>query len=67
MYKTGLTNAYVKAAYTTTNDECYNMFKGCEATGAKLHTTNDHKTSWEGVMGSGKDWSNWTVDNNWTE
>ena len=61
-YCTALTNAYVKAAYTTVNDECYNMFKGCSADGAKLHTTNDHKTSWDGVMES-----NWTVANDWTD
>ena len=56
-----LTTAYVKAAYTNANYECFQMFDGCTATGAKLHTTATTKPSWDGVMGSGNPWNNWTV------
>ena len=64
---TALTTAYVKAAYTTVNEECYKMFEECTATGAKLHTTATNQASWDGVMGSGKTWSNWTAANDWTD
>ena len=64
---TSLTSAYVKAAYTNVSDECYNMFYGCTATGATLHTTSGNKASWEGVMGTGKTWSNWTVADDWQD
>ena len=66
---TSLTNAYVKAAYTNTrgNFECRNMFKGCTATGAVLHTTPDNKASWEAVMGPDKEWETWTVDEDWED
>ena len=64
---TSLTSAYVKAAYINETDECYDMFYGCTATGATLHTTSDYKASWEGVMGTGKEWENWTVADDWQE
>ena len=62
---TSLTTAYVKAAYKTINNECEWMFTGCTATGAKLHTTDTSKTSWEGVMPS--TWAGWTVVDDWTD
>ena len=62
---TALINAYVKAPYKTTNGECYDMFSDCSATGAKLHTATTSKTSWNGVMGSGNPWNNWTVADDW--
>lgn len=58
---TSLTKANVKAAYTTDHEECKSMFDGCSAP-AVLHTTSDSKTSWEAVMGSGKTWATWTVE-----
>ena len=64
---TSLTNAYVKAAYVNGILECLDMFTGCSADGAKLHTTSDHKASWDNMMGSGKTWSNWTADADWTD
>ena len=67
---TNLTNAYVKAAYVNsmTNSACGDMFTNCTATGAKLHTTSDHKASWaDWVMGSGKYWPNWTAIADWTD
>lgn len=64
---TSLTSAYVKATYTGGNGECTNMFKGCTATGAVLHTTSDNKASWEAKMGTGKTWENWTVADDWQE
>ena len=62
-----LTSAYVKAAYTGEYDECDQMFDGCTATGAVLHTTSDNKASWETKMGTGKTWSNWSVADDWQE
>ena len=62
---TSLTNAYVKTAYTTAYSECFDMFTGCAAAGAVLHTTATNKSSWDGVMGSGNPWNNWTVDNDY--
>ena len=65
-----LTSAYVKAAYTYTgeNYECANMFDGCTATDAVLHTTpDDSKERWQNVMGTGKTWSNWTVADDWQD
>ena len=49
---TGLTTAYVKAAYTTTNDECSSMFTGC---------TNDNTCTLytDGSWTSCGDVSNW--------
>ena len=64
---TSLTSAYVKAAYIDETNECYKMFDGCTATGATLHTTSGNKASWEGVMGTGKTWPNWTVTGDWQE
>ena len=65
---TALTNAYVKAAYTTANGECSEMFLGTGGpTAATLHTTTTNKDSWDGVMGSGNPWSNWTAANDWTD
>lgn len=64
---TSLTSAYVKAAYIDETNECYKMFDGCTATGATLHTTSGNKASWEGVMGTGKTWDNWTVAGDWEE
>ena len=65
---TSLTNAYVKAAYTEGNSECSYMFYDCTADGAVLHTTpDDNKASWEDVMGSGKEWSNWSVADDWQD
>lgn len=62
---TSLTTAYVKAAYTDSYDECKDMFDGCSAAGAVLHTTTANKDSWDGVMGSGKIWSTWTAVDDW--
>ena len=62
---TSLTKAYVKAAFTDYYFECSDMFKGCTATGAKLHTTSGNKSSWEGVMGSGKTWETWEAVDDW--
>ena len=62
-----LTSAYVKAAYTEERYPCRNMFEGCRATGAVLHTTSGSKASWEAKMGSGKDWSNWSVADDWQD
>jgi len=56
-----LTTAYVKAEYTDANYECYQMFNGCTATGATLHTTN--ATSWTGHMGG----ANWTAVGDWND
>ena len=64
---TGLKDAYVKAAFVNTNDECTDMFNGCTAIGAKLHTTSDHKASWDNMMGSTKTWSTWTAVDDWTD
>ena len=64
---TSLTTAYVKAAYTDTNSECTNMFNGCTAAGAKLHTTTANITSWADVMGSGHHWSAWTAVADWND
>ena len=64
---TSLTNAYVKAAYTEGNGECSYMFYDCTADGAVLHTTPDNKASWEAKMGSGKDWSDWSVAADWQD
>ena len=64
---TSLTSAYVKAAYKNESEEYYNMFYGCTATGAVLHTTSGNKASWEGMMGTGKTWPNWTVAGDWQE
>ncbi|UKK59906.1 leucine-rich repeat domain-containing protein [Prevotella communis] len=64
---TSLTSAYVKAAYINVTAECDGMFYGCTATGAVLHTTSESKASWEGVMGTGKTWPNWTVTGDWQE
>ena len=57
---TSLTTAYVKAAYTNTisNVECDQMFYGCTATGAVLHTSSGNVSGWSGYMGSiGSNWS----------
>ena len=62
---TSLTSAYVKAAYSIVNRECIEMFNVCTAAGAVLHTTTANKDSWDGVMGSGKTWSNWTAVDDW--
>ena len=62
-----LTSAYVKAAYTGGNGECTDMFVDCKATGAVLHTTPDSKASWEDKMGSGKEWENWSVADDWQD
>ena len=62
---TSLISAYVKAAYSIANYECNDMFTDCSATGAVLHTTTASKDSWDGVMGSGKTWSNWTAVGDW--
>ena len=64
---TSLTSAYVKAAYTGVNAECASMFDGCTADGAVLHTTSDNKASWEAKMGSGTNWSNWSVADDWQD
>ena len=64
---TSLTNAYVKAAYTVSVYECEQMFNGCTATDAVLHTTSGNKASWQAKMGTGKTWSNWTVDDDWED
>ena len=64
---TSLTNAYVKAAFTAGNAECNGMFEDCSAAGAVLHTTPGNKASWEAKMGSGKDWENWSVADDWQE
>ena len=66
---TALTNAYVKAAYKAGDPahECDNMFDGCTAAGAKLHTTTANKASWDGVMGATKTWSTWTAAGDWTD
>ena len=58
-----LTTAYVKAAYTSLNLECYQMFDGCTATGAKLHTTTTNKASWDALMPS--TWATWTAVGDW--
>ena len=63
-----LTSAYVKAAYTGGNGECTDMFVDCKATGAVLHTTpDDNKASWENMMGSGTNWDNWSVADDWQD
>ena len=57
---TSLTTAYVKAAYTNTNSgvECDQMFYGCAAAGAVLHTSSGNVSGWSGYMGSiGSNWS----------
>ena len=59
---TKLTTAYVKAGYDA---NCADMFKGCTATGAKLHTTSGNKSSWDNEMGSGKTWPTWTAVDDW--
>lgn len=64
---TKLTSAYVKAAYTGTTYMCSDMFDDCTATDAVLHTTSDSKASWQNMMGSGKDWENWTVADDWQD
>jgi hypothetical protein len=63
---TSLTTAYVKAAYKTTNHECDNMFTGCTADGAKLHTTIANKDGWI-IAISNNNWSTWTAANDWTD
>ena len=62
-----LTSAYVKAAYPGENNMCRDMFNGCTATDAVLHTTPDNKASWQDVMGTGKTWSTWTVADDWQD
>jgi hypothetical protein len=57
----------VKAAFTTTDVACDNMFAGCTATGAKLHTTTANQGSWNNEMGSGKQWSFWTAVGDWND
>lgn len=64
-YCISLTKAYVKAAYTTTNAECTNMFEGCTATGAILHTTSANQASWGTVILT--TWTTWTADADWTD
>ena len=64
---TSLTNAYVKAAFTDSNNECESMFEGCSAAGAVLHTTPGSKASWEAKMGPDNDWENWSVADDWQE
>ena len=64
---TSLTNAYVKAAYRKVTAPCHNMFNGCTADGAFLHTTSGNMESWEDVMGTGKTWPNWTVTDDWED
>ena len=57
-----LTKAYVKAAYDAGN--CADMFKGCTAAGAKLHTTSANKGSWSSAITSNS-WTTWTADGDW--
>ena len=61
---TSLTTAYVKAAYTDSYDECKDMFAGCSAAGAVLHTTTANKDSWDGAISS-EGWSTWTAVDDW--
>ena len=58
---TKLTTAYVKAGYDT---NCADMFNGCTATGAKLHTTSGNYGSWDLAI-TGNSWSNWTVEDDY--
>ena len=62
-----LTSAYVKAAYTEERTPCRKMFDDCSAPGATLHTTSVNKASWEDKMGTGKEWSNWSVADDWQD
>ena len=61
---TSLTAAYVKAAYisgygSATSD----MFDGCTATGAVLHTTTASQSSWN----TNKPGANWTINADWND
>ena len=65
---TKLTKAFVKAAYIAgdPNNECDDMFEGCSEN-AVLHTIPANKASWDAVMGSGKIWATWTVNDDWKD
>ncbi len=57
---TSLTTAYVKAAK---NLNCNDMFNGCTADGAVLHTTTASETSWN----TNKPGTNWTINPDWND
>ena len=60
-----LTDAYVKAAYTASNNECSGMLWYGQVS-AVLHTTSENKASWADAITSNY-WSTWTTADDWTD
>ena len=60
-----LTDAYVKAAYTASNNECSGMLWYGKVS-AVLHTTSENKASWADAITSNY-WSTWTTADDWTD
>lgn len=63
---TQLEDAWVKAAYTTTNNECRSMFSDYPGSHI-LHTTTANQASWDAEMGSTKTWSSWIAFGDWND
>ena len=62
---TNLNEAWVKAAYTSQDEVCYNMFYGCAKNGDQLHTLEKNVSGWNGA---GRDHrGNFTADGDWTD
>ena len=64
-YCDNLTDAYVKAAYTASNNECSGMLWYGKVS-AVLHTTSENKASWADAITSNY-WSTWTTADDWTD
>ena len=64
-YCDNLTDAYVKAAYTASNNECSGMLWYGKVS-AVLHTTSENKASWADAITS-NNWSTWTTADDWTD